>query len=45
MMSVGELLSQFGDKYLQALWTTYGLTVLCFAGALVLGIAITVMRI
>lgn len=45
MMSISELLSQFGEKYLQALWTTYGLTLFCFAGALVLGIAITVMRI
>ena len=44
-MSIQELLTQFGDKYLQALLTTYKLTVLAFIFAVIIGIIITVMRI
>ncbi len=44
-MSVSELLSQFGDQYLQALLTTWKLTALAFAIAFVLGILVTVLRI
>lgn len=44
-MSISELLSQFGDKYLLALLTTYKLTFTSFALALIIGIVITVMRI
>lgn len=44
-MEVYELLSQYGDKYILALLTTWKLTVLAFAAALVIGIAITVMRV
>lgn len=44
-MSISELLSQFGDKYLLALLTTYKLTFTSFALALLIGIVITVMRI
>lgn len=43
-MSIGELLSQYGEKYVQALLTTWQLTFLSFAGAMVIGIIITVMR-
>ncbi|MBO7639798.1 MAG: ABC transporter permease subunit, partial [Treponema sp.] len=44
-MSIGELLAEYGDKYLLGLLTTLKLTALSFAGALVLGIIITVMRV
>ena len=44
-MSLAELLSQYGDKYLLALLTTWKLTALAFLAAFVLGIIITVMRI
>ena len=44
-MSIQALLSQFGEKYLLALLTTYRLTVIAFVLALLLGIAVTVMRI
>lgn len=44
-MSINALLSQYGDKYLSALLTTYELTALAFIFAVILGIIITVMRI
>lgn len=44
-MDVYSLLSQFGDKYLSALFTTYKLTVLGFIFAFIVGIVITIMRI
>lgn len=44
-MEVYELLSQYGDKYILALLTTWKLTALAFASALVIGIVITVMRV
>lgn len=44
-MGLAELLSQYGDKYLLALLTTWKLTALAFLAAFVLGIIITVMRI
>lgn len=44
-MSITALLTQFGDRYLAALWTTYKLTALSFILAAALGVAITVMRI
>ena len=44
-MSIGELLAEYGDKYLLGLLTTLKLTALSFAGALVLGIIITIMRV
>lgn len=44
-MSVNELLSQYGDKYIQALLTTWKLTALAFVLAFAIGIVITVMRI
>lgn len=39
------LLSQFGDKYILALLTTWKLTAIAFTLAFLIGIAITVMRI
>ena len=44
-MGIGELLSQYGDKYILALLTTWKLTALAFASAFVIGILITVMRV
>lgn len=44
-MNIYELLAQFGDKYVQALFTTWKLTALSFVLAFVIGIVITVMRI
>lgn len=44
-MDIYTLLSQFGDKYLLALLTTWQLTALAFGTAFLLGIAITVMRV
>ena len=45
IMSISELLSQFGDKYILALITTYKLTICSFGLALIIGVIITVMRI
>lgn len=44
-MGVKELLSQYGDKYIQALFTTWKLTFFAFGLAFVIGVVITVMRI
>ena len=44
-MSLSDLLSQFGDLYLQALLNTWRLTAISFAGAFVIGIVITVFRV
>ena len=44
-MSIGQLLNQYGDKYLAALLTTWRLTFVSFAGALLIGILITVFRV
>ena len=44
-MGFGELLSAYGDKYLQAIWTTYSMTVVSFAIAMALAIFVTVMRV
>ncbi len=44
-MSVSDLLNQFGDQYLQALFTTWKLTALAFLIAFVLGTLVTVLRI
>ena len=44
-MSINALLSQYGDKYFQALLTTYKLTAFAFILAVIVGIVITVMRI
>ena len=44
-MSLSALLSQYGDLYLHALLNTWKLTALCYAGAFVVGIGITVLRV
>jgi glutamate transport system permease protein len=44
-MGVEELLSQFGGKYAQAFRMTWRLTILAFSIALVLGVAVTVLRV
>ncbi len=44
-MSLAALLTQYGDKYLTALLTTWRLTAISFALAFVIGIVVTVMRI
>ena len=44
-MDIYTLLSQFGNQYLLALFTTWKLTILAFLSALVIGMMITVMRI
>ena len=44
-MSVSELLNQYGDRYVQALFTTWKLTAVAFSAAFVIGILVTVMRV
>lgn len=44
-MSIAELLSQYGDKYILALLTTWKLTVFAFVLAFVIGVVVTIMRI
>ena len=44
-MSIGELLSEYGNDYITALFTTWKLTFISFALAIVIGMIITVMRI
>lgn len=44
-MTISALLSQYGDRYLQALFETWKLTVFSFTGAFLIGILITVMRV
>ena len=44
-MSLSDLLSQYGDLYIQALFTTWRLTAISFAGAFVIGVLITVLRV
>lgn len=44
-MSIAELLAQYGEKYVQALLTTWKLTFLSFGLALIIGITITILRV
>ena len=44
-MGIAELWSRYGDQYIQALLTTWRLTVFAFLGAFVIGIVITVFRV
>ncbi|MCR5272532.1 MAG: ABC transporter permease subunit [Lachnospiraceae bacterium] len=44
-MSIGELLSVYGEKYLQGLLTTWELTIFSFIGAMIIGVIITVFRV
>ena len=44
-MGFVELLREFGDKYLLALFTTWRLTLICTLGSFILGTLVTVMRV
>lgn len=44
-MGISELLEQYGDRYLQALLTTWRLTAFSFLGAFIIGIIVTVIRV
>ena len=44
-MNLATLLEQYGDQYIQALFTTWKLTAISFTAAFIIGIIITVMRI
>ena len=44
-MSISNLLLQYGDRYIQALLTTWRLTAFSFATAFALGVFITVLRV
>ncbi|MBQ8307106.1 MAG: ABC transporter permease subunit [Blautia sp.] len=44
-MNIQELLAQYGDKYIQALFTTWKLTALAFLAALIIGTVVTVLRV
>ena len=44
-MSVSNLLSQYGDRYIKALLTTRKLTAFSFAAAFALGVLITILRV
>ncbi len=44
-MSISALLSQYGDRYLLALMTTWKLTLFSFTGAFLIGIVVTVLRV
>ena len=44
-MTLQALLSEYGDKYIQALFTTWKLTAFSFALAFLIGIVVTVMRV
>ena len=44
-MSLSNLLSQYGDLYLQALLNTWRLTAISFASAFVIGVLVTVLRV
>ena len=44
-MSLSALLSEYGDLYLRALLNTWRLTALSFAGAFVIGVLVTVLRV
>lgn len=44
-MGIAEVVTQFGDVYLQSLLSTWAMTAFCFVAALALSIVITVMRV
>lgn len=44
-MSISDLLSQYGSKYVMALLTTWELTAISFVAAFIIGILITVIRV
>ena len=44
-MSISALLDKYGSLYLQAMLTTWRLTVISFAGAMAIGLIVTVIRV
>lgn len=44
-MSISEILSNYGDLYIQALLTTWKMTAISFVIAMVLAVVITIMRV
>ncbi len=44
-MSISALLDKYGSLYLQAMLTTWRLTVISFAGAMLIGLIVTVIRV
>ena len=44
-MGISEILSQYGDMYVQALLATWAMTLVSFIGAMVLAVLVTVMRV
>lgn len=44
-MGVSQLLAEYGDQYVQALFVTWKLTFISFALAFIIGIVITVLRV
>ena len=44
-MSLSELLSTYGQNYVDALLSTWGMTALCFALVMALAVGITVLRV
>ena len=44
-MGLDQLLAAYGDKYLQAIFETMSMTVVCFCLAMVIAVVVTVMRV
>lgn len=44
-MGLSELLSTYGQNYIDALLSTWGMTALCFAFVMIFSVAITVLRV
>lgn len=44
-MGVTDVFAEFGEMYLQSLLSTWLMTAICFAGGLLLGVLVTVMRV
>ena len=44
-MGLSELVAQYGDRYLAALLTTWGMTAVSFVFVMVLALAVTIMRV
>lgn len=44
-MSLSELLSTYGDNYVSALLSTWGMTAVCFAIVMVVAVLVTVLRV
>ena len=44
-MSLSALLNEYGGMYLRALLNTWRLTAICFTGAFIIGVLVTVLRV